>query len=80
MNGMWGSYSAKCKWPGCPGTVVYENHLSANHQVGDTIVYDANRPEKTRCPNCKRASLVVTSMPEKPKPPPPKGWTKIPTE
>lgn len=75
-----GKYLLKCTHPGCYGEVIAQMNLGVGWSVGQVIPMDPSRPEIARCPICKRHKMRVESEPEKPKPPGPKGFTKVPTE
>lgn len=74
---IWGQYAAKCSYGKCPGVRLFEQGMSMNLQVGDMVPFDPTNSLGTTCPNCKRATLVITSSPAPPAPPPVKGFVKI---
>lgn len=74
-----GKYVLKCTHPGCHGELVTKFDFSAGLVVGQIFSEDPTDTTRGRCPVCRRHKMQVVSAPEAPKPPGPKGFTKVPT-
>jgi hypothetical protein len=79
-NQIFTAFEAKCSHEECPGRIKFDEAHSAGLKVGDTMIFQSSEPSYGRCPICKRHKMVITKGPPPPKPQPPKGFTKNPTE
>lgn len=74
-----GKYLLKCTQPGCHGELIARFNHGERVTVGAIIPLDSTEPTRGRCPVCKRHKMQVVTAPEVAPPPPPKGFTKVPT-
>lgn len=79
-NPVFAKYKLACTQLGCAGTQIVEQAQSAGLLLGSMVPFDPNNPSYGRCPRCRRNHMKVVEAPPSPKPRPPKGFTKVPTE
>jgi len=79
-NPLFVPYILACTHPGCTGRQKIEQALSAGLTLGSLVPVDPADPAYGRCPKCRRNVMKVMEAPAPVKPPPPKGFSKIPTE
>lgn len=79
-NPLFAQFEARCTFGGCNGRILFDEAQSAGLKVGDKLTYQSSNPTYGRCPLCQRHMMQISRAPEAPKPKPPTGFTKIPTE
>lgn len=80
VSKLFSEYTLECSWKGCPGKRIVEYPMNGGWEVGMIVPEDSSHPDVGRCPMCKRHIMRVTKGPEKPPPPKPKGWNRVPTQ
>jgi hypothetical protein len=76
---MWGLFKAKCDTPDCGWEKQFAFSNGMGLQVGDPLPSGGEMDFDT-CMKCKRKSLKISHVPDKPRPPGPTGFWKVPTE
>jgi len=79
-NPIFAQFEARCTFEDCKGRIIFDEAHSAGLKIGDKLQFQSSNPVYGRCPLCKRHMMQITKAPESPKPKPPVGFTKIPTE
>lgn len=75
-----GKYTLTCTSPDCDGFALIEQDYGVGWKLGDIVAMDPTNQFYARCHRCKSHNMKVTKVPESPRRPGPKGFTKIPTE